>query len=218
MRIFLDTANVEEISHGVKLGVVSGVTTNPSLVSKEGCRSYQELVQKICSLTSGDVSVEVIKEEASGMIDQARQISQWAPNVVVKIPATEQGLEATTVLTKEGIRVNMTLCFSLNQAVLAALAGASYVSPFVGRLDDIGEDGMALIADIVDVFDRHSYNTRVLAASIRHPNHVLQAARVGAHVITMPYKVLTQMIKHPLTDTGIERFLSDWRKSGSAFS
>lgn len=218
MRIFLDTANIEEISHGVKMGIVSGVTTNPSLVSKEGCRSYQELVQKICSITPGDVSVEVIEENASGMLAQARQISKWASNVVVKIPATEEGLEATSILTREGIRINMTLCFSLNQAVLAALAGASYVSPFVGRLDDIGEDGMALIADIVDVFDRHSYETKVLAASIRHPNHVLQAARVGAHVITMPYKVLKQMIKHPLTDTGIERFLSDWRQSGSAFS
>ncbi len=156
---------------------------------------------------SGDVSVEVIEEDASGMIAQARQIAKWASNVVVKIPATEPGLESTSVLTREGIRVNMTLCFSLNQAILAALAGASYVSPFVGRLDDIGEDGMALIADIVDVFDRHSYNTKVLAASIRHPAHVLQAAKFGAHVITMPYKVLTQMIKHPLTDIGIERFL-----------
>jgi transaldolase len=218
VRIFLDTANVDEISHGVKMGIVSGVTTNPSLVSKVGCRSYQELVQKICSITSGDVSVEVIEEDASGMIAQARQIAKWASNVVVKIPATEPGLESTSVLTREGIRVNMTLCFSLNQAILAALAGASYVSPFVGRLDDIGEDGMALIADIVDVFDRHSYNTKVLAASIRHPAHVLQAAKFGAHVITMPYKVLTQMIKHPLTDIGIERFLLDWHQSGSVFS
>jgi transaldolase len=218
VRIFLDTANVDEIAHGVKLGVVSGVTTNPSLVSKVGCQSYQELVQKICSITSGDVSVEVIEEDASGMLAQARQISKWASNVVVKVPATEEGLEATSILTREGIRVNMTLCFSLNQAVLAALAGASYVSPFVGRLDDIGEDGMALIEDIVKVFNRYSYETRVLAASIRHPNHVLHAARVGAHVVTMPYKVLKQMIKHPLTDNGVERFLTDWRQSGSVFS
>lgn len=218
MRIFLDTANIDEITHGVKMGVVSGVTTNPSLVSKVGCRSYQELVQKICSITSGDVSVEVIEEGTSGMLAQARQISKWASNVVVKIPATEEGLEATSILTREGIRVNMTLCFSLNQAVLAALAGASYVSPFVGRLGDIGEDGVALIEDIVKVFDRQAYETRVLAASIRHPNHVLQVARAGAHVATMPYKVLKQMIKHPLTDKGIERFLADWRQSGSVFS
>ncbi|NLE90597.1 MAG: fructose-6-phosphate aldolase [Dehalococcoidales bacterium] len=218
MRIFLDTANVEEIAHGVKIGVVSGVTTNPSLVSKEGCRSYQELVQKICTVTSDDVSVEVTEENVEGMLAQARQISKWAPNVVVKIPATEPGLEATSILTREGIRINMTLCFSLNQALLAALAGASYISPFVGRLDDIGEDGMALIADIVNLYNRHAYETKVLAASIRHPYHVLHAARVGAHVITMPYNVLKQMIKHPLTDIGIERFLSDWRQSGSAFS
>jgi transaldolase len=218
VRIFLDTANIEEITSGIKTGVVSGVTTNPSLASKEGCRSYQELVQKICSITPGDVSVEVIEEDTAGMLAQAREISKWAPNTVVKIPVTEPGLEATSILTREEIRVNMTLCFSLNQAVLAALAGASYVSPFVGRLDDIGEDGMALIADIVDVFDREAYDTEVLAASIRHPYHVLQAARVGAHVVTMPYKVLKQMIKHPLTDIGIERFLADWRQSGSAFS
>lgn len=218
MRIFLDTANIEEIQSGVKTGVVSGVTTNPSLASKEGYQSYRELVQKICLLTPGHVSVEVIEEDTAGMLAQAREISKWAPNTVVKIPITEAGLEATSILTGEGIKVNMTLCFSLNQAVLAALAGASYVSPFVGRLDDIGEDGMALIADIVDVFNHQVYKTEVLAASIRHPHHVLQAARVGAHVITMPYKVLKQMIKHPLTDTGVERFLSDWRQSGSAFS
>ena len=218
MRIFLDTANIEEIKSGVKTGIVSGVTTNPSLASKEGYQSYRELVQKICSLTPGHVSVEVIEEDTAGMLAQAREISKWAPNTVVKIPITEAGLEATSILTGEGIKVNMTLCFSLNQAVLAALAGASYVSPFVGRLDDIGEDGMALIADIVDVFNHQVYKTEVLAASIRHPHHVLQAARVGAHVITMPYKVLKQMIKHPLTDTGVERFLSDWRQSGSAFS
>jgi transaldolase len=218
VRIFLDTANIEEIQSGVKTGVVSGVTTNPSLASKEGYQSYRELVQKICLLTPGHVSVEVIEEDTAGMLAQAREISKWAPNTVVKIPITEAGLEATSILTGEGIKVNMTLCFSLNQAVLAALAGASYVSPFVGRLDDIGEDGMALIADIVDVFNHQVYKTEVLAASIRHPHHVLQAARVGAHVITMPYKVLKQMIKHPLTDTGVERFLSDWRQSGSAFS
>jgi transaldolase len=218
VRIFLDTANIGEITSGVKTGVVSGVTTNPSLVSKEGYQSYRELVQKICSLTPGHVSVEVIEEDTAGMLAQAREISKWASNTVVKIPITEAGLEATSILTGEGVKVNMTLCFSVNQAVLAALAGASYVSPFVGRLDDIGEDGMALIADIVDVFNHQPYKTEVLAASIRHPHHVLQAARVGAHVITMPYKVLKQMIKHPLTDTGVERFLSDWRQSGSAFS
>jgi len=218
VRIFLDTANVEEIASGVKMGVVSGVTTNPSLVSKEGCTSYKELVQKICKITPGDVSVEVIEEDTRGMLTQARQIAKWADNVVVKVPSTAAGLEATSSLKKEGIRVNMTLCFSVNQAVLAALAGAAYVSPFVGRLDDIGQDGMALIGDIVDIFNNYAFETRVLAASIRHPQHVLQALRYGAHIITMPYNVLTQMTKHPLTDTGIERFLADWRSTGSAFS
>jgi len=217
VRIFLDTANIEEIRQGVKMGV-SGVTTNPSLVSKEGCRNYQAMVQQICGLTSGDVSAEVVEEEMDGMLSQARQIAAWAPNVVVKIPATRQGFEATSLLAKEGIRVNSTLCFSVNQAILAAVAGASYVSPFVGRLDDAGEDGMALVADVVDIFERYGFETNVLAASIRHPNHVLQAARIGAQVVTMPFKVLIQMTQHPLTDIGIERFMSDWRSAGASFS
>ncbi len=218
MKIFLDTANIDEIRSGVKMGVISGVTTNPSLVAKEGASSYQELVQNICNITHGDVSVEVIEEKQEAMLNQARQVAGWAPNVVVKIPVTAAGLEATSILSSEGIRVNMTLCFSVNQAILAALAGATYVSPFVGRLDDIGDDGMALIADIAGIFDKYKYHTRVLAASIRHPQHVLQAARAGAHLVTLPYKVLVQMTKHPLTDSGIERFLSDWRSSGSVFS
>ncbi len=217
MRIFLDTANLNEISNGIKLGVVSGVTTNPSLVSKEGCKSYQELIHKICLMTPGDVSVEVIEEDTAGMLRQARNIFGWADNVVIKIPCSPAGLEAASALSQEGIRVNMTLCFSVNQALLAAIAGASYVSPFVGRLDDIGEDGMALIKDIVNIFKQYNFSTRVLAASIRHPNHVLHAARAGAHIVTLPYKVLCQMIKHPLTDIGIERFLSDWRSSGAVF-
>ncbi len=200
------------------MGVISGVTTNPSLVAKEGASSYQELVQNICNITHGDVSVEVIEEKQEAMLNQARQVAGWAPNVVVKIPVTAAGLEATSILSSEGIRVNMTLCFSVNQAILAALAGATYVSPFVGRLDDIGDDGMALIADIAGIFDKYKYHARVLAASIRHPQHVLQAARAGAHLVTLPYKVLVQMTKHPLTDSGIERFLSDWRSSGSVFS
>lgn len=217
MRIFLDTANIEEIRQGVRMGV-SGVTTNPSLVSREGCRNYQSMVQQICSLMPGDVSAEVVEEKMDDILSQARQIAAWAPNVVVKIPANRLGFEATSLLVKEGIRVNSTLCFSVNQAILAAVAGASYVSPFVGRLDDAGEDGMALVADIVDIFERYGFETDVLAASIRHPNHVLQAARIGAQVVTMPYKVLMQMTQHPLTDIGIERFLSDWRSSGASFS
>lgn len=218
MHIFLDTANIEEITNGIKMGVVDGVTTNPSLAAREKFESYQGLVQRICSLVPGDVSAEVVEETVETMVNQARDIATWAPNVVVKIPATAAGLEATSILKQEGIRVNMTLCFSVNQAILAARAGAVYVSPFVGRLDDIGQDGMALIQEIVKIFKYYEYETRVLAASIRHSQHVLQAARAGAHIVTMPYKVLTQMTNHPLTDTGIERFLSDWSSSGAVFS
>ncbi len=217
MRIFLDTASIDEIQKGVNMGVVSGVTTNPTLVAAVGCRSYRELVTRICAVTPGDVSAEVVREDAGGMVEQAVEMSSWASNVVIKIPASVEGLTALGVLSGRGIRVNMTLCFTLNQAILAASAGAAYVSPFVGRLDDVGEDGMGVVANIVRVFDHYGYPTRVLAASIRHPNHVLKAAEAGAHVITMPYKVLMQMVKHPLTDTGIERFMSDWKSSGAVF-
>jgi len=211
MRIFLDTANIDQIKQAAKLGVVSGVTTNPSLVSKEGATDYEATIKEICSIIPGPISTEVLVEGVEPMIEQARQISTWAPNVVIKIPATTEGLEVTSVLAKEGIKVNFTLCFSLNQALLGALAGAAYVSPFVGRLDDIGHDGMELVKDIVDVFKHYSLSTEVIAASIRHPLHCIAAAKAGAHIATVPYNVLMQMIHHPLTDIGISRFLSDWK-------
>ena len=213
MRIFLDTANIEHIKHGVRLGVVSGVTTNPSLVSKEGKVVYKKLVQDICSIVPGPVSTEVISQDTASMLSEAREISTWAKNVVVKIPAGAEGTEATHVLAEEGIKVNYTLCFSVNQAVLAALAGAAYVSPFVGRLDDIGENGMQLIEDIIHVYRQYpDIRTEVIAASIRHPQHCLAAAKAGAHIATVPYQVLLQMPRHPLTDIGIKRFIDDWKK------
>ncbi len=211
MHIFLDTANISQIRQGVKLGVISGVTTNPSLVSQEGLADYKAVVKEICSIVSGPVSAEVVVNETEAMLGQARDIATWAPNVVVKIPSTTQGLEVISALAKENIKVNMTLCFTLNQALLGALAGAAYVSPFVGRLDDISQDGMALVRDIVEVFNKYRLKTEVIAASIRHPLHCVAAAKAGAHIATVPYKVLMQMMKHPLTDIGIANFLADWK-------
>jgi len=212
MRIFLDTANIDEIKQAVKLGIISGVTTNPSLLSKEAPADYEAAVKEVCSIVPGPVSAEVLVEEAGAMIEQARRISTWAPNIAVKIPATTAGLEATSVLAKENIKINFTLCFSLNQALLGALAGATYVSPFVGRLDDAGHDGMQVVKDIVDVFRHYGFPTQVIAASIRHPQHCVAAAKAGAHIATVPYKVLMQMIHHPLTDIGVSRFLADWQR------
>jgi transaldolase len=214
MRLFLDTANIEHIRHGVRLGVITGVTTNPSLVAKEGKVDYKRLVQEICSIVPGPVSTEVLSQDVSGMVAEARQIATWAKNVMVKIPASLEGVEATYQLAKENIKVNFTLCFSVNQALLAAIAGATFVSPFVGRLDDIGEDGMRLVKEIVEVYKQYpdSIKTQVLAASIRHPQHCVEAAAAGAHISTVPYQVLMQMIRHPLTDIGISRFLEDWHK------
>jgi transaldolase len=211
MRIFLDTANIDHIRQGVKLGVVSGVTTNPTLVAKEGHKDYKAVVKEICSIVPGPVSAEVLVEGVPAMLEQAKDIAAWAPNVVIKIPATAEGLEVTSALAKENIKVNMTLCFSLNQALLGALVGATYISPFVGRLDDIGHDGMALVKDIVDTLKKYNLTTEVLAASIRHPLHCVEAAKAGAHIATVPYQVLMQMTKHPLTDIGIKRFLDDWQ-------
>lgn len=212
MQIFLDTANIEQIRQAARLGVISGVTTNPSLVSQEGRADYEVVVKEICSIIPGPVSVEVLVEKTKDMIEQAQKIAAWAPNVVVKIPATAAGLEATSTLTKKKVKVNMTLCFSLNQAILGALAGAAFVSPFVGRLDDIGQDGMEVVRDIVAVFEYYEFDTQVIAASIRHPEHCLAAAKAGAHIATVPYKVLMQMIQHPLTDIGVARFLGDWQR------
>jgi len=212
MKIFLDTANVEHIRHGVRLGVVTGVTTNPSLVSKEGKVDYRKLVQEICSIVPGPVSTEVLGKDVETMVAEAREIAKWAKNIVVKIPASLEGVEATSLLSRENIKVNLTLCFSLNQAMLAAAAGATFVSPFVGRLDDIGEDGMNVVADIVDYLEYYGLPTKVIAASIRHPQHCVTAAKAGAHIATVPYEILLQMIQHPLTDIGIKRFRDDWRR------
>ena len=214
MRFFLDTANIEHINHGVRLGVVTGVTTNPSLVSKEGKVDYKKLVQQICAVVPGPVSTEVISQDVDGMVEEARQIATWAKNIVVKIPASLDGIEATNQLSKENIKVNLTLCFSVNQALLGAAAGAAFVSPFVGRLDDIGENGMQLVQDIVNVYAQYpeTIKTEMIAASIRHPQHCVDAARANTHIATVPYQVLLQMVQHPLTDIGIRRFKEDWEK------
>jgi transaldolase len=212
MRFFLDTANVDQIKQALKLGVISGVTTNPTLVAKEGTTNYETVVKKICSIVPGSVSVEVLAEDAAGMIAEARIKASWAPNVTIKIPSTAAGLEAIATLTRESIETNMTLCFSLNQALLGAQAGATYVSSFVGRLDDIGQDGIELVKDIVAIFKQYQLPTQVIAASIRHPLHCVAAAKAGAHIATVPYSVLTQMMNHPMTDIGVKRFLDDWRK------
>jgi transaldolase len=214
MQLFLDTANIEHIRQGVKIGVITGVTTNPSLVSKEGKVDFKRHVQEICSIVPGPVSTEVLSQDAAGMIAEARVVATWAKNVVVKIPATLAGVEATHQLSKENIKVNFTLCFSVNQALLAAVAGATFISPFVGRLDDIGENGMRLVKEIVEVYKNYpdSIKTQVLAASIRHPQHCVEAAQAGADIASVPYQVLMQMIAHPLTDIGIKRFLEDWNK------
>ena len=209
MKIFLDTANIDQIRKGAQLGIVSGVTTNPTLVARESYADYEEVVKEICSIISGPVSVEVLTQDVQQMKVQARKMAKWASNVVIKIPATSEGLEVTSALSKEKIKVNFTLCFSLNQALLGALAGATYVSPFVGRLDDVGQNGMELVKDIVSVFAHYKFSTEVIAASIRHPQHCVEAAKAGAHIATVPYSVLMQMIQHPLTDVGVARFLSD---------
>lgn len=211
MKIFLDTANIDQIRKAAKLGVVSGVTTNPTLMSKEKTADYEATVKEICSIISGPVSVEVLSENAESMIEEAHLKASWAPNVNIKIPATAEGLQAIKALSQEKIRINMTLCFSVNQALLGALAGATYVSPFVGRLDDVGHNGMELVKDIVSVFAHYKFPTEVIAASIRHPEHCVAAAKAGAHIATVPYSVLMQMIQHPLTDVGVARFLSDWQ-------
>jgi len=212
MRIFLDTANIDQIRHGVKLGVVSGVTTNPSLLSKEGRTDYKSSTIEISSIVNGHVSTEVLSQEPAAIIEEAREISSWSPYVVVKIPCTAAGLEALSVLSKENVKVNLTLCFSFNQALLGALAGATYVSPFVGRLDDVGQDGMDLVAEVVRLFDHYKLPTQVIAASIRNPLHCVAAAKAGAHIATVPYSVLMHMIDHPLTAIGVDRFLEDWQR------
>ncbi|HEY7783659.1 MAG TPA: fructose-6-phosphate aldolase [Pyrinomonadaceae bacterium] len=213
MKFFLDTANLNEIREGVALGLVDGVTTNPSLIAKEGGVDFQRHLAAICEVVQGDVSAEVTSLETEGMLREGREYAAIAPNVVVKCPLTNEGLKATRRLTAEGIKVNVTLCFSAAQAILAAKAGAAYISPFIGRLDDIGENGLQLVSDIVEIYRNYDWKTEVLAASIRSPIHVIEAARVGADVATMPFKVMSQLISHPLTDKGLEKFLADWRKA-----
>lgn len=211
MKFFLDTANVDEIRKAVKLGVIAGVTTNPTLIAKEG-KEFYPTVKEICATTPGPVSAEAISLDVLGMLREGRELAALATNVVVKIPMTEAGLEAVATLSAEGIKTNVTLIFSANQALLAARAGASYVSPFVGRLDDISSPGMKVVADIADIFAIHDIPTEIIAASIRHPQHVHEAALAGAHIATVPTKLLSQMIQHPLTTSGIERFMEDWKK------
>ena len=211
MQIWLDTADIEEIREAARYGVISGVTTNPSLAAKAGHLDLRAAILEICDLVNGPVNAEVLSLNAQDMIEEGREIATWAPNVVVKVPIGEEGLQAISVLSSEGIAVNQTLTFSVNQALLGALAGATYISPFVGRLDDAGNDGMTLVADMVKVFKKQDLNAKVLAASLRHPQHVVQAALAGAHVSTLPYKVFKQMFLHPLTDIGLKRFIDDWR-------
>ena len=211
MKIFIDTANIDEIKEANDLGIISGVTTNPSLIAKEG-RNFEEVVNEICSIVDGPISAEVISTLAEGMVKEAKELVKIHKNIVIKIPMCAEGLKAVKILNNEGIKTNVTLIFSANQAVLAARAGATYVSPFVGRLDDVSQDGMELISEIVQIFAQHSIDTEIIAASIRHPIHAKEAALLGADIATIPYKVIIQMINHPLTDIGIKRFLEDWDK------
>jgi transaldolase len=213
MEFFLDTANLDEIRDCASYGILDGVTTNPSLVSKEGeQKSFKELVKEICEIIDGPVSAEVLSTDVERMLSEARQLAEIDDRVVVKLPLTDDGIKATKIVSDEGINVNVTLCFSATQAVIAAKAGAAYISPFVGRLDDISESGMQLIRDIVKIYDNYNFKTKILVASVRHTDHILESAKAGAHVATMPYKVFKQLFKHPLTDIGLERFLADWGK------
>jgi transaldolase len=214
MKFFLDTANLDEIREAKSQGMLDGVTTNPSLVAKEGGVDFKQHIAAICEITQGPVSAEVTSLDLEGMLREGRDYVKIAPNVVVKCPLTPDGLKATRALSDEGVHVNVTLCFSAAQAILAAKAGAAYISPFIGRLDDVGQNGLELIAEIVEIYDNYDWQTEVLAASIRHPIHVVECARMGADVATMPFKVIQQLIKHPLTDKGLEQFLADWKKSG----
>ncbi|HOP46765.1 MAG TPA: fructose-6-phosphate aldolase [Desulfobacteraceae bacterium] len=213
MKFFIDTANIDEIKKANELGMVDGVTTNPSLVSREG-REFKGLIKEICDIVDGPVSAEVLSVDSQGMISEARELAKLADNIVVKIPLIEEGLKAVRTLSREGIKVNVTLCFSPVQALLAAKAGATYISPFVGRLDDISHTGMDLVEQIIAIYDNYDFETEVIVASIRNPLHVLEAGLMGADIATIPFNVIRQLIKHPLTDIGLERFLADWKKLG----
>jgi len=214
MKFFLDTANLDEIRAGAALGLVDGITTNPSLVAKEG-KDFRSLVGQICEIIPGPVSAEVVSVECNAMLKEARELSKIADNIIVKLPTIAEGVKALKICSEEGIKTNLTLIFQPIQALIVAKCGAAYCSPFLGRLDDIGHDGMALIEEIRTIYDNYAFPTEILAASLRHPLHVVQAAKLGADVGTMPYKVFEQLLKHPLTDLGLERFLADWNKMKS---
>jgi transaldolase len=211
MKFFIDTANLEEIKKGLAMGMVDGVTTNPSLIAREN-KPFEEIVTEICKVVDGPVSAEVVSLDAEGMLNEARKLAKLAENIVIKIPMVVEGLKAVKQLNAEGVKTNVTLVFSAAQALLAAKAGATYVSPFVGRLDDIGNPGMDLISDIVTIYDNYGYQSEIIVASVRSPQHVLDAALIGADIATIPFKVIAQLAKHPLTDIGIEQFLADWEK------
>ena len=218
MKFFIDTANIKEIREAADMGILDGVTTNPSLIAKEGAgRGFKETILEICDIVQGPVSVEVVAIDKAGMLREADEFAKWSKYVVIKLPTTKEGLKACKELSGRGINTNLTLCFSANQALMVAKAGATYVSPFIGRLDDIGHVGMDVVRQIVQIYRNYDYKTQVLAASLRHPLHVIDAALAGAHVGTIPFKVLDQMIKHPLTDRGLDAFLKDWEKVRAAF-
>lgn len=211
MKLFLDTANLEEIKEVASWGILDGVTTNPTLCAREN-RPFETLIKEICQVVSGPVSVECVSTRSEDIVEEARKLNSLAPNIAVKIPVNLEGLKATKILSAEGIKVNMTLVFSPSQALLAAKAGAAFVSPFIGRLDDVSHHGMELIEQIVTIYENYNFETEIIVASIRHPGHVVEAALIGAHIATVPYSVMEKLIKHPLTDVGIERFLQDWKK------
>ncbi len=214
MKFFIDSANINEIKEAESLGVLDGVTTNPSLVAKEG-KEFKTLLREICAIVDGPISAEVVSTDFDGMMKEGRDLAKIHKNIVVKVPLIKEGLKAVKALKAEGIRTNVTLCFSPNQALMAAKAGAYFISPFIGRLDDISTNGMQLISQIVTIYKNYNFQTEVLVASVRHPLHVVEAAMIGAHICTIPFKVIDQLIKHPLTDLGLERFLADWKKSQS---
>lgn len=212
MKIFIDTANLNEIREAADMGILDGVTTNPSLVSKEGHKDFRSMLEKICAIVDGDISAEVVSTKCDDIVKEGRELSKIHKNIVVKVPLISEGLKAVKIFSAEGIKTNVTLCFSPTQALLAAKAGAYIISPFVGRLDDISQNGMELISQIIQIYGNYNYQTQVLVASVRHPIHVVEGALMGADIATMPFKVIEQLVKHPLTDIGLDKFLSDWKK------
>src|SRR5258706_5280122 len=215
MKIFIDTANLNEIKEAASYGILDGITTNPSLMAKEGIKDTKKFYEELCKIVSGPVSAEVISTDYEGILKEGREFSKIAPNIYVKVPLILEGLKAVKTFSEEGINTNVTLCFSPSQAVLAAKAGATIISPFIGRLDDISQSGMQLIEQIVQIYGNYGYETEILVASIRHPLHFVESCMLGADICTMPYKVIEQLIKHPLTDIGLDKFLSDWKKNNS---